>query len=107
MNVYLKLSKDFNLSVVEVRFEKERGRPSLWPWEADDKVRSFLERFEVAGAHLPFVYIDPISLKPRVRVESVEQLRKAIRKAAEFGITYTVMHARGLAQSYAKENSSF
>jgi sugar phosphate isomerase/epimerase len=126
MNTYLKLSKDFNLNAVEIRFEKESGRPLLWPWEVDSKLRNFLERFEVAGAHLPFVYINPISPNPRIREESIRQLRETIRKAAELGMAYVVMHARGLAlgfsdeeqfdewlklieelTSYAKENSIF
>jgi len=124
VNTYLKLSRDFNLNAVEIRFEKESGRPSLWPWEVDSKVKSFLEKFKVAGAHLPFVYINPISPNPKIREASVEQLKDAIRKSAELGMAYTVMHARGLAlglsdgeqfdewlklirelTSYAKENS--
>jgi sulfur relay (sulfurtransferase) DsrC/TusE family protein len=63
MNAYLKLSKDFNLKAVELLFEKGTGRPSFWHWEVDNSVRSFLEKFEFAGVHLPFVYINPISPK--------------------------------------------
>ena len=124
ISAYIKLSRNFNLNAVEIRFEKEPGRPSLWHWEADDMVKSFVRRFEVAGAHLPFIYINPISSNPRIREESIRQLREAIRKAAELGMAYVVMHARGSAlgfsekeqfdewfkligelMSYAKENS--
>jgi sugar phosphate isomerase/epimerase len=103
MNTYLKLSRDFSLDAVEIRFEKESVRPSLWLWEVDSSVRSFLEKFEFAGVHLPFVYINPISPNPRIREESIKQLKEAIRKAAELGMAYAVMHARGLALGLSDE----
>jgi sugar phosphate isomerase/epimerase len=103
MSVYLKLSKDFNLRAVEVRFEREPGRPSLWHWEADVSLRSFVKRFDVAGAHLPFVYIDPISPNPRIRDESIRQLKEAMKRAAEIGMTYAVMHVRNSALGLSSE----
>jgi sugar phosphate isomerase/epimerase len=103
MNAYLKLSKDFNLKAVELLFEKETGRPSLWHWEIDSSVRSFLEKFEFAGVHLPFVYINPISPNPRIREESIRQLKEAMEKAAELNMEYAVMHARGLALGLSDE----
>jgi sugar phosphate isomerase/epimerase len=103
IEVYLKLSDELKLNAVEIRFEKEHGRPSLWHWEVNSKTRKFLEMFEVIGAHLPFIYINPISPNQRIREESVEQLKGAMRKAAELGMAYAVMHARGLALGLSDE----
>lgn len=97
MEFYLNLSNDFNLGVVEIRFEKEEGRPSLWPWEESDKLAGFLTNFEVRGAHLPFVYLNPISPNSRIKDESVKQLKMALDKAAGLNMNYAVMHARGFA----------
>lgn len=97
MQLYLELLKDFDIKAVEIRFEKERGRPSLWAWEESDKLADFLSNFEVSGAHLPFVYLNPISPNPGIRNESLSQLKMAIAKAAELNMNYALMHARGLA----------
>ena len=97
IELYSKLSNDFELNVVELRFEKEEGRPSSWAWELNDKIADFLAIFEVTGAHLPFVYLNPISPNPRIRTESVNQLKNAIAKASELEMNYAVMHARGFA----------
>ena len=97
MKLYLKLSKDFDLNAVETRFEKEIGRPSLWSWETNSEVVNFLENFEVKGAHLPFVYLNPICPNQKIRKESINQLKDAIKKASELEMSYCVMHARGFA----------
>ena len=102
MRLYLDLSKDFNIKAVEIRFEKEIGRPSLWSWEESDKLADFLTNFEVKGAHLPFVYLNPISPNQRIRDESLGQLKTAIRKAAELNMSYAVMHARGFADGSSR-----
>lgn len=102
MSLYLELADEFDLDAVEVRFEKEKERPSLWPWEAGSNVRNFLKRFKFSGAHLPFVYLNPISTNPRIRKESISQLKEAIRRSAELGMSYTVMHARGLAPDLSR-----
>jgi sugar phosphate isomerase/epimerase len=103
MNLYLKLSNDFGLNAVEIRFEKEIGRPSLWSWEVNSEVVNFLDNLEVKGAHLPFVYLNPISLNPKIRKESINQIKDAIKKASELGMSYTVMHARGFAYGLTYE----
>jgi len=95
MELYLKLSNVFGLNAVEIRFEKEKGRPSLWSWEVDSDLINFLENFEVTGAHLPFIYLNPICPNPGIRTESINQLKNAITKASELGMNYVVMHARG------------
>lgn len=38
IKLYLKLSDDFDLGAIEIRFEKERKRPSLWSWEVDNNL---------------------------------------------------------------------
>ena len=96
MELYLKLSNDFSLNAVEIRFEKERERPSLWSWETNNDIVDFFENFKVTGAHLPFVYLNPISLNPKIRKESINQLKDAIKRASELEMSYTVMHARGV-----------
>ena len=103
MELYLELSDDFNLNAVELRFEKEKEKPSLWSWEAGKEISSFLKEFEVCGAHLPFVYLNPISPNPKIREESINQLKDAIEKASELEISYTVMHARGFAHGLTHE----
>jgi len=96
MNTYLKLSEKFSLDAVEIRFEKERERPSSWHWEISNELRRFLKNFRVTGVHLPFVYINPVSPNPRIRDESLTQLRESMQKAAELGAAYVVMHLRGI-----------
>ena len=103
MGLYSKLSNDFELNIVELRFEKEEGRPSSWAWEVNDKIADFLTNFEVTGAHLPFVYLNLISPNPRIRNESVNQLKNAIAKVSELEMNYTVMHARGFAYGLTHE----
>ena len=103
IKLYLKLSDDFDLGAIEIRFEKERGRPSLWSWEVTDSIKDFLAYFEVTGAHLPFVYLNPISLNPKIRKESINQLKDAIKTTSEVGMKYTVMHARGFAYGLTDE----
>jgi len=95
IELYSKLSNDFELNAVEIRFEKEGGRPSSWTWEMNDEIAHFLENFEVAGAHLPFAYLNPISPNPRIKEESLNQLKAGIEKASELNMDYCVMHARG------------
>ena len=102
MEVYSVLSKDFDLSAVEIRFEKEEGRPSVWAWENNNNLAHFLTQFEISGAHLPFVYLNPISPNPRIKRESLYQLKTALDKASELGMNYAVMHARGSAGGLAK-----
>lgn len=97
MKLYLNLSKDFDLNAVEIRFEKERKKPSLWSWEANTDLSNFLNNFDVTGAHLPFVHLNPISLNPKIKEESIRQLKEALEKASELAMDYTVMHARGFA----------
>lgn len=95
IELYLKLSKEFNLNAVEIRFEREAYRPNLWHWEADEMIKDFLSNFEVVGTHLPFVYLNPISQNPYIREISISQLKFAIEKASNLGMNYCVMHARG------------
>lgn len=103
MKVCLRLSRDFCLRAVEIRLEREEGRPSLWSWEIDKQIADFLQAFEVTGAHLPFIYLNPISPNLRIREESIGQLKAAIKAAAELNMDYTVMHARGSALGLTKE----
>ena len=103
MKLYLDLSTKFDLNAVEIRFEKEKGRPSLWSWEKNDEIVDFLVNFEVMGAHLPFVYLNPISPNPKIRKESLNQLKDAIAKASKLEMNYCVMHARGFAYGLTHE----
>ena len=95
VKLYSKLSKDFNLKAIEVRFEKEGRRPALWPWEVNEKIKDFLSNFEIKGAHLPFVYLNPISQNPYIKDISIIQLKSTIETASNLGMDYCVMHARG------------
>ena len=103
MELYLKLAGDFGLGAVEIRFEKEKGRPSLWPWEVNQRVSKFTSQFPVSGAHLPFAYLNPISMNSGIRTESLNQLKLGIRKASELSMHYVVMHARGAAYDMTQE----
>jgi sugar phosphate isomerase/epimerase len=103
IGLYLELSTDFNLNAVEIRFEKERGRPSLWSWELNNDIVDLLENFEVTGAHLPFVYLNPICPNPKIKNESINQIKDAIKRASELEMSYTVMHARGFAYGLTHE----
>lgn len=105
MNACQRLAHDFPLKGVELRLEREQGRPSLWSWEVDSKVANFLHSFEVTGAHLPFIYLNPISPNTRIRDESIHQLKAAIKRASEINMDYVVMHARGSALGCTKEQT--
>ena len=97
MDLYLELSNDFSLNAVEIRLEKEKGILSLWSWKTNNEIVDFLEKLEVTGAHLPFVYLNPISPNPRIKEESLNQIKVGIEKASELNMDHYVMHARGFA----------
>ena len=59
------------------------------------KTRKFLEAFERKGAHLPFAFTNPISLNPRIREESINEIIEGIEVTAELELDYVVTHARG------------
>ena len=104
MEAYLKLSEDFNLEAVEIRFEKEKNKLSLWSWEIkNEDIADFLEEFKIVGAHLPFAYLNPISPNPRIKNESINQLKIGIEKASDLNMNYVTMHARGDACDLTKE----
>ena len=69
--LYLGLIADFDLKAVEIRLEEEKGRPSMWSWEIDNKSSEFLANFSITGAHLPFTDLNPISSNPIIRNERV------------------------------------
>lgn len=104
IELYLKLSNDFNLKAIEVRFEREGDRPALWYWEAEKTIKNFLDNFEVKGAHLPFVYLNPISQNPCIKKISIAQLKSAIKTASDLGMNYCVMHARGFNYALTQEH---
>lgn len=83
------------LNAVEVLFERQAGRASMWSWEAEGELRRFMNNFEISGVHLPFLYLHPISPNPGIRQSSVAQLKDAVGKAAEMGADYAVIHANG------------
>ena len=95
MELYLRLLDDFDLKAVEIRLEEEKGRPSMWSWELDNKSSEFLANFSITGAHLPFTDLNPISPNPIIRDESLKQLKAAIDAASKLKMSYAVMHARG------------
>jgi len=97
MDFYLKLLLDFEIKAVELRFEKEDSRPSMWSWEENDKLPEFLNKFEVTGAHLPFTYLNPISPNLGIKKESLNQLKMVLDKASQLNMNYAVMHTRGSA----------
>lgn len=105
MKLYSRLLSDFDLDAVELRFEKEENCPSLWPWESigNNEIINFLNDFKVTGAHLPFAYINPMSPNPRIRNESMNQLKIGITKASELGMDYVTMHAQGVAHNLTYE----
>lgn len=103
MKLYSQLTLDLNLNAVEIRLEKESKRPSLWHWEANAKIAEFLSNYEISGAHLPFVNLNPISPNPQIRDLSMSQIKDCIRIAADLGMSYTVMHARGFFQGLTDE----
>ena len=97
MQLYLTLMNSFDIKAVELRFEKEEARPSMWPWEENEGLADFLSNFEVTGAHLPFAYLNPISPNPGIKEESLNQLKTALDKASQLNMNYAVMHTRGSA----------
>jgi len=103
IGLYSKLSDNFDFKAVEIRFEKEGERPALWHWEADRKLRDFLRNFEVKGAHLPSVYLNPISQNPYIKEMSITQLKEAIKVASDLEMNYCVMHARGVNYTLTQE----
>jgi len=99
LDFYSSLSREFNLGAVEVYLEKREGRPSLWAedirGEVRDKLAHFVQQFEVAGAHLPFIGLNPVAANPRLRQESLNQLKTGIETASQLGMKYVVWHAAG------------
>lgn len=103
IKLYSKLTSKLDLNAVEIRFEKESKRPSVWSWEINTDISKFLSNYEVAGAHLPFAYLDPISPNPQIKDLSLNQIKNSIKKASDLGMSYTVMHTRGFSYGLTKE----
>jgi len=107
MKLYLQLSSEYGLNAVELRFEKERERPSIWSWDISGQIAgeisNFIQSFEFSGAHLPFIYLNPICPNPHIREGSIKQLKNGIEKASQLGMNYVVMHARGRIHGSAHE----
>jgi len=102
MRFYLGLRKDFDIQAVEIPFERKVDRPSLSTLEESTRLIDFVKNFKVSGAHLPFAYLNPVSPTPKIRDESLSLLKRAIAKAAELGMSYAVMHARGFASGLTR-----
>jgi len=102
IKLYLELAKDFDIKAIEIYFGGKAGRPSLRTSEESSKLIDFVKNFKVSGAHLPIISLDPISPNPGIREESLSQLKMAIAKAAELGMSYTVMHTGGFASGLTR-----
>jgi sugar phosphate isomerase/epimerase len=81
-----------NIRTVEVRLEKEKSVPSIWPWEANNQLSGILENFECVGFHLPFIDINPFSANPLIKNTSNEIIEKAIGVAIKNNGDYVVLH---------------
>ncbi len=101
MELYPALSREHGLNAVEIRLEREPGRPSLWVDEIrgdfEARLRRFLSGFKACGAHLPFIYLNPVSPNRGIAAESVRQLEAGIETAGRLGLSYALMHATGTA----------
>ncbi len=93
---YHRLIDLLNLETIEILFERARDRLWFNVEEAPpDDLRRLLNRLPVKGAHLPFIYINPIAPEPTLRKASLQIIKRSIDFAAECGIDYVVMHCRG------------
>lgn len=92
---YVALSRDLLLNSVEIKFEREKDRPSIWPWEVNDALINVTTKFTSTGIHLPYLYLNPIAANPRIARESIDQLKQSICKAAKLKAGYVVLHAHG------------
>lgn len=76
-----------------------RYAPRVLPWEIDEKLETNLEVFvkpyKIKGAHLPWgnTGVYSISENSHVQQESRHRIKLGIKKAAELGLDYVVIHA--------------
>lgn len=90
-----------DIQTVEIRWEKEDGVPSIWPWDLDVEIlKKQLVDFETIGFHLPFKDINPVSLNPKIASASRKILFDCISCASDLGGKYLVMHC----SSYSADN---
>lgn len=103
LNKYLILCEELKLNAIEFRFQKEDFRPSSWPWELNEEIINFLNRFKCVGVHLPFLYLNLICPNIYIKKESLNQIKLGIKKASDLGMDYCVMHASGYINGFTHD----
>ncbi len=96
IDVYEQLRHDLSLTTAEILLEQVRDR--VWFDHREPPPAALvrmLRGLEKAGAHLPFISINPISPEPSIRATSLDILKNAIDYASGCGLDYVVMHCRG------------
>lgn len=106
LRIYGQLARELNLEAVELRLEREPGRPSLWPWEVqggtEDTLLEFLAGFKVKGAHLPFIYLNPICPNQGIAGASIREIENGIDVASRLGMNYALTHIYGVAYGMSR-----
>jgi len=103
----LNLSKEFDLTSIELILEGIGGLWAPYPWEWEEselrEMDDFIAHFKRKGAHLPYINKNLIALNKRVREDAMEQMQLAIEIAKRLKLDYAVVHPSGSTDGWATE----
>jgi len=99
---YIEYAHRLDLTSIEIDFSIKGHYPQYAPlpyaWEDSPvwaEVQERVEQFELPGAHLPFLGINPFSENPNEVRDATHQYHASIDRAGELGLRYVVIHAIG------------
>lgn len=95
-NLYSRLIEELGLQAAEILLERVADRYWFDPEKSPPEgLQSLLKRVKRSGAHLPFIYINPVSPEPAIRRASLSVLKNAVDFSQACGVDYVIMHCRG------------
>lgn len=93
---YARLIDELELQAIEILLERVADRHWFDIEEAPPpQLQQLLSKLQRRGAHLPFLYVNPVAPEPAIRRASIAVLKNAIDYAVSCGVDYVIMHCRG------------
>lgn len=108
---YMTYARRLGLTSIEIDFSIKGHYPQYAPlpyaWEESpvwEEVRRRVAQFPMAGAHLPFLGINPLSDDPEEAKWANFEYHSSIDRAGELGLRYVIIHSTGHRPGTTREN---